>query len=198
MGAMAERGALQPVSLRFLDGDLERRYQLAAGAESIGGLRVITAASAVVWAAAAVLVPIGTRLPTETVLPIAGLMTLVSLVAFVLSGWANTLDRQHGLAAVLTAANEAVILALALLAGAFPGYGVAAIMLLYLFAFVSRTRFVFAAARSVVIAAAFLVAVLAYDGPESLALDGRRLATARKLARDALANEIAAIAAFCQ
>ena len=178
MGAMAERGALQPVSLRFLDGDLERRYQLAAGAESIGGLRVITAASAVVWAAAAVLVPIGTRLPTETVLPIAGLMTLVSLFAFVLSGWANTLDRQHGLAAVLTAANAAVILALALLAGAFPGYGVAAIMLLYLFAFVSRTRFVFAAARSVVIAAAFVVAVLAYDGPESLALDGLCFVTA--------------------
>jgi class 3 adenylate cyclase len=178
MGAMAERGALQPVSLRFLDGDLERRYQEAAGAESIGGLRVITAASAAVWAIAAVLVPIGTRLPAETVLPIAGLMTLVSLVAFVLSGWANTLDRQHGLAAVLTAANAAVILALALLAGAFPGYGVAAIMLLYLFAFVSRTRFVFAAARSVVIAAAFLVAVLAYDGPESLALDGLFFVTA--------------------
>ena len=150
MGAMAERGALQPVSLRFLDGELERRYQDAAGAESIGGLRVITAASAAVWAIAAVLVPIGTTLPAETVLPIAGLMTLVSLVAFVLSGWANTLDRQHGLAAVLTAANAAVILVLASLAGAFPGYGVAAIMLLYLFGFVSRTRFVFAAARSAV------------------------------------------------
>ena len=66
---------------------------------------------------------------------------------------------------------RAVILVLASLAGAFPGYGVAAIMLLYLFAFVSRTRFVFAAARSVVIAAAFLVAVVMYDGPESLALD---------------------------
>ena len=178
MGAMAERGALQSVSLRFLDGELERRYQDAAGAESIGGLRVITAVSAAVWAIAAVLVPIGTTLPAETVLPIAGLMTLVSLVAFVLSGWAKTLDRQHGLAAVLTAANAAVILALASLAGAFPGYGVAAIMLLYLFAFVSRTRFVFAAARSVVIAAAFLVAVLAYDGPESLALDGLFFVTA--------------------
>ena len=178
MGAMAERGALQPVSLRFLDGELERRYQDAAGAESIGGLRVITAASAAVWAVAAVLVPIGTTLPAETVLPIAGLMTLVSLVAFVLSGWAKTLDRQHGLAAVLTAANAAVILVLASLSGALPGYGVAAIMLLYLFGFVSRTRFVFAAARSAVIAAAFLIAVLRYDGPESLALDGLFFVTA--------------------
>ena len=160
MGALAERGALQPVSLRFLDGELERSYQHAAGAESIGGLRVITAASAAVWAVAAVLVPIGTTLPAETVLPIAGLMTLLSLVAFVLSGWAKTLDRQHGIAAVLTAANAAVILALASLGGALPGYGVAAIMLLYLFGFVSRTRFVFAAARSAVIAAAFLIAVL--------------------------------------
>ena len=57
MSALAERGALQPVSLRFLDGELERRFQLAAGAESLTGLRVTTAASAVIWAAAAVLVP---------------------------------------------------------------------------------------------------------------------------------------------
>jgi len=178
MGALAERGALQPLSLRFLDDELERNYQHAAGVESIGGLRVITAASGAVWAAAAVLVPIGTKLSAETVLPIAGLMTLVSLVAFVLAGWATTLDRQHGIAAVLTAANAAVILALASLGGALPGYGVAAIMLLYLFGFVSRTRFVFAAGRSVVIAAAFLVAVLNYDGPESLALDGLFFVTA--------------------
>jgi adenylate cyclase len=178
MGALAERGALQPASLRFLDGELERRYQRVAGAESIGGLRVITAASVAVWAAAAVLVPIGTGLPAATVLPIAGLMMLISLVAFVLSGWARTLDRQHAIASVLTAANAMVILALASLADALPGYGVAAILLLYLFAFVARTRFVFAAARSGVIAVAFLVAVLAYAGPGNLALDGLFLVTA--------------------
>jgi adenylate cyclase len=178
MGALAERGALQPVSLRFLDGELEERYQRAAGAESIGGLRVITAASVAVWAAAAVLVPIGTGLPAATVLPIAGLMMLISLVAFVLSGWARTLDRQHAIASVLTAANAMVILVLASLADALPGYGVAAILLLYVFAFVSRTRFVFAAARSGVIAVAFLVAVLAYAGPENLALDGLFFVTA--------------------
>jgi adenylate cyclase len=172
VGALAERGALQPLSLRFLDGELERSYQRAAGAESVGGLRVITAASGAVWAIAAVLVPIGTRLPAETVLPIAGFMTLVSLLAFVLAGWATTLDRQHGLAAMLTAANGAVILVLASLAGALPGYGVAALMLLYVFGFVSRTRFVFATARSLAMAAAFVVAALNYDGPDSLVLDG--------------------------
>jgi len=172
MSALAERGALQPVSLRFLDGELERRFQLAAGAESIGGLRATTGASAVIWAAAAVLVPIGTSLPAETVLPIAGFMVLLSLIAVVLSGWARTLDRQHGIAAVLTSANGAVILALALVAGELPGYGVAAIMLLYIFGFVARTRFVFAAGRSLVIAIAFTAAVVAYDGPDSLALDG--------------------------
>jgi class 3 adenylate cyclase len=172
MSALAERGALQPVSLRFLDGELERRYQLAAGAESIGGLRVITAASAVVWAAAAVLVPIGTSLPESTVLPIAGFMVLLSLLAFVLSSWAATLDRQHGIAAVLTAANAAVILVLALVGGVLPGYGVAAIMLLYIFGFVARTRFVFAAGRSLLIAIAFGMSVVVYDGPGSLALDG--------------------------
>jgi class 3 adenylate cyclase len=172
MSALAERGALQPVSLRFLDGELERRFQLAAGAESLTGLRVTTAASAVIWAAAAVLVPIGTSLPPGTVLPIAGFMVLLSLLAVVLSGWARTLDRQHGIAAVLTAANGAVILALALVADALPGYGVAAIMLLYIFGFVARTRFVFAAARSFVIAIAFTESVVVYDGPDSLALDG--------------------------
>jgi hypothetical protein len=42
---------------------------------------------------------------------------------------------------VLTAGNGLVILALASVGGVLPGYGVSAIMLLFAYGFVSRTRF---------------------------------------------------------
>jgi len=64
-----------------------------------------------------------------------------------------------------------VIIALAAIGGALPGYAVAAVTALFAWGFVSRTRFIFAALRTAVIALAFGVAVATYTGPVSLVLD---------------------------
>ncbi|MCZ7536086.1 MAG: adenylate/guanylate cyclase domain-containing protein [Acidimicrobiia bacterium] len=98
-------------------------------------------------------------------------MSALSVAIALLARWTTTLDRQHLLAALLTSANGVVILALATIGGALPGYGVAAATLLFARGFVSRTRFIFAALRTAVIGLAFGVAVATYSGPANLVLD---------------------------
>jgi len=165
------RGATDRLTLRFLDDELERRYQLQGGAESRNGYRLIALASAVIWAPAAFILPASTSLSPELAIPIGLAMSGLSAVFVLLARWATTLDRQHFLASVLTSLNGTLILGLAGLGGALPGYGVAAMLLLFSWGFVSRTRFIYAAARTAVIAVAFGFAVATYDGPANLALD---------------------------
>lgn len=172
LGVTPDRGAQHPVTLRFVDDGLEAGYQRAAGEESLGGFRVIAAASTVLWAVAAVLLPIATDLSPAVAVPVSIGMSSVSLAVFVSSRWAATLDRQHALASLLTSGNGIVILTLASVGDVLPGYGVAAVMLLFAWGFVSRTRLVFAALRTAVIAAAFIVAAMFYGGPGNLTLDG--------------------------
>lgn len=165
-------GTEHPVTLRFLDPRLERAYQHRAGAESLAGLRIITATSALMWFMSAFLIPMGTGMPVAVATPVSLLMSGVGAVAFVVAARAATLDRQHAIASVLTSANGLVLLWLASVGGALPGYGVSAIILLFAYGFVSRTRFVFAVLRSVVVTAGFLLAAMLYRGPESLLVDG--------------------------
>ena len=156
---MIDRGRLHPFTLRYLDEDLEKHFQESEGAGGKVGLRINSGASAVLWVLAAFLIPLGTSIPTQTSLSTAGLMALASAVCFAATPWAKTLNRQHGLVAVLTAGNGLVILALASAGGALRGYAVAAIMVLFSYAFFSRTRFVFAAMRTVIIAIGFVISV---------------------------------------
>ena len=58
-------GAVRPISLRFFDTALERRYQLASGAESLTGFRITTGAAAVLWLLAAIIIPTGTAISIE-------------------------------------------------------------------------------------------------------------------------------------
>jgi len=165
------RGATNRLTLRFLDDDLERRYQLQGGAESRNGYRMIAAASAVIWAPAAFILPMSTSLSPGLTIPLGLAMSGLSVVFVLLARWAVTLDRQHLLASVLTSLNGTLILALSGPGGALPGYGVAAMLLLFSWGFVSRTRFVYAAVRTAIITVAFGVAVATYQGPANLALD---------------------------
>jgi class 3 adenylate cyclase len=166
-----ERGAQRPLSLAFLDRELEQRYQAAAGQEGLGGFRMIALASAVLWAAAAFLLPAVTDLEPQMAIAVGLSMSVLGLVIALSSRWSLTLDRQHALAMLLTSANGVVILALALAAGVLPGYGVAAMMLLFAWGVVARTRFIYASIRTAVVGAAFMVAVAIYPGEEDLALD---------------------------
>jgi class 3 adenylate cyclase len=153
-------GALHPGSLRFLDRDLERRYQRQGGAESLAGFRIITATAAVAWLFATLVIPAGTPIGMELAMPVCSAMGLLNVAAFLSSDRAGTLDQQHTVASALTAVNGLVILLLSSAGGVLPGYAVSAIMLLFAFGFVSRTGFVFAAWRSAAVAAAFVVTVV--------------------------------------
>ena len=170
-GELNDRAAQHPLSFRFLDPEVERRYQLHAGIESHAGLRVITGASAILWLAAAFLVPIDTGISRDVATPIAMTMSAISALFFLGSSHAHTLDQQHAAATVLTAVNGLVILWLASAGGVLPGYGVSAVLLLFAYGFVSRTRFIYAALRSVVIGIGFAVAAVNYPGPGSLLID---------------------------
>ena len=167
MSGMADRGHLHPITLRFVDADLEARYQTEEGAAGLGGYRIITGATVVLWASAAVLFPLGTEFPAEPTRVFGTLMSFVGLVCFIFSRWTVTMNSQHLTASFLTAANGLVIILLASIGDVLGGYAVAGIMLLFAFGFVSRTRFVFAAARTLVIAVGFGVAIALYDGSSS-------------------------------
>jgi class 3 adenylate cyclase len=172
MSGRKETGHLHPVTLRFADSELEDAYQTEEGAAGLSGYRIITAATVVLWALAAVLFPLGTDFPADLTRVFGSLMSFVGLVCFLFSRWALTMNSQHLMASFLTSANGLVIILLASMGGVLGGYAVAGIMLLFAFGFVSRTRFVYAAARTVVIAIGFAVAVALYDGPGSLLIDG--------------------------
>jgi len=171
MGGITERGHLNALTLRFEDSELEAGYQIEEGASGLTGYRIITGATVVLWALAVVLFPLGTEFPPELTRVFGSLMSLVGLACFLFSRWAMTMNSQHLMASFLTSANGLVIILLATMGEVFEGYAVAGIMLLFAFGFVSRTRFVYAAARTVVIAIGFAVAVALYDGVGSLLID---------------------------
>lgn len=171
MAAMIDRGALQQFTLRFLDDDLEAAYQYEEGTLGLAGYRIITGATVLVWAGAAVLLPIGTSIETSLAVSVGIVMSFIGMLCLVASVWADTMNRQHALAAVLTSANGLVILALGASTEFINGYAIAAIMLLFLFGFVSRTRFVYAAGRTAMIAIGLGIVVATYGGDGSLVID---------------------------
>ena len=165
------RGALRPISLRFFEAAIERRYQVASGAESLTGFRITTGAAAVLWLLAAIIIPTGTIISIERALGVCFVVAALNWAAFILSDGFDTLDLQHGILALLTSVNGLVILMLASSGGVLPGYGVSALMLMFAFGFVSRTAFVFAALRSAVLVVGFTVAAVTYQGHGSLEVD---------------------------
>ena len=178
MSRFIERGRLDAFTLRFEDSSLEERFQQEEGELGLAGYRIITGATAILWALAAVLIPLGTEIPRSLSWRVGGTMALVGLAALAVSPWARTMNRQHGLASLLTSANGLVILVLAAAGGVVAGFAVSGIMLLYMFGFVSRTRFVYALGRTVVIAIGFGVVWASFEEPERLLMDAFFLAAA--------------------
>ncbi|MGH8958445.1 MAG: adenylate/guanylate cyclase domain-containing protein [Acidimicrobiia bacterium] len=171
MARLIDRGALDPLSLSFLDAGLERAYQREEGNAGLAGYRVITGATLVLWAIAAVLLPLGTEISPALSYTVGGLMALLGGICLAASRWTTTMNRQHFLASLLTTANGLVILLLADAGKVLEGYAVGAIMLVFVFGFVSRTRFIYAAIRTLVIAVGLGIAIAIYDGPGSLLID---------------------------
>ena len=173
-----ERGALRPVSLRFVDQAVERRYQAVSGAESLTGFLITTGAASVLWLLASIVLPTGTPIAMDRAVIVCFAVAFLNWAAFLGSNRLVTLDRQHAVLSFITSVNGIVVLWLASTGGILPGYGISAIMLLFAFGFVSRTGFVFAASRSAVVVGAFVVAALLYTGPGSLEVDALILGAA--------------------
>jgi class 3 adenylate cyclase len=171
MEGLATRGGQRPLTLSFVDDELERQYQLAAGRESLNGFRAIALASGIFWAPAAFLLPTVTDLEPAFAIGVGLAMSALGFVTGLAAPWARTLDRQHALATLLTGANGLVIVTLALIGAALPGYGFSALVVLFTWGFVSRTRFIYAVVRTAVLVGGFLVAVALYTGPANLILD---------------------------
>jgi adenylate cyclase len=169
-------GEMERISLRFRDSRLEERFQLTSGREGRNGYVFAAGTSAVLWPIAGWLLPQGTVLLTGLAGPVAVTMSLISVAFVAAARWALTMDRQHGLLSLLTSANGLVILGLAAVADFLPGYAVSAIMVLFAYGFVSRTRFIFAALRTAVIGAGFVYVVANYTGRANLGLDAFFLA----------------------
>jgi class 3 adenylate cyclase len=150
---------------------MERRYQREWGAKSQTGFRITTGVAAVMWLLAAVIIPTGTPIPLDRAFPVSSVMALLNWAAFMLSARTDTLDRQHWVISFLTSVNGLVILWLASTGSVLPGYGISALMLLFVFGFVARTGFIFAAWRSAVIVVGFVVAAILYPGPGNLLVD---------------------------
>lgn len=171
MAGMIDRGGLRAFGLRFDDAELESAFQEREGSLGLAGYRIITGATVVLWIIAIFVFPLGTDIAWSTSIMAGGLMAVVGAIAFMASRWAVTMNHQHALATVLTSANGLVLLMLAWAGDAVRGYAVAAILLLFMFGFVSRTRFVFALVRTSVIAVGVAAVVLAYQPRRDLAID---------------------------
>lgn len=141
MTAVLERGGLHPTTLRFLDEELESRYQEEEGRAGKTGYQIITSATVVLWLIGALIIPRATSGTYLLAFTVGGVMALAGGICLALSGWAVTMNRQHALAFVLTSANGLVLILLTVRINAIHGYAVGGIMLLFLFGFVARTRF---------------------------------------------------------
>ncbi|HUG47793.1 MAG TPA: hypothetical protein VMP67_05215 [Candidatus Limnocylindria bacterium] len=71
MQATGPEGQMHPLSLRFLDAQLESEYQREAGREGRAGFVVTAGSSAVLWAIAATLLTSGTGLSAEVAVPLS-------------------------------------------------------------------------------------------------------------------------------
>jgi hypothetical protein len=72
------RGDLRRGSLRFLDDTVERLYQRQEGAESRTGFRISTGTAAVLWLLAVVVIPSGTPIAPERVIPLCLAMAVLN------------------------------------------------------------------------------------------------------------------------
>lgn len=167
----AHRGLLHPYSLRYLDSELEQRYQLELGEKGRAGFQIAALASAILWAVAIPIVPTATRVPRDVALAAAGFMIAASLICFFFGRRETALDRQQFAVSWLTACNGTVIMVMAASSGEFEGYAVAAVLVLFTFGYVTGTRFIFAAMRTAVISLVFGVIVIVYEARRGLGVD---------------------------
>jgi class 3 adenylate cyclase len=159
---------IRPVTLRFTEPWLERQFQEVVGRDSVAAYRMACLFGVGLWVLGASLLTLVGRVDPVVAAVTAIVLGLLNLGAFLAAPRATTLDRQHGIATPLAAANAVGVLALAGAAGAVEAYAASALILVEVFWFVALTRFVFAAVRSAAVLAGFGVLVALHPDPASL------------------------------
>jgi adenylate cyclase len=175
---MPEPSARSRLTLRFLDGELERRFQLDAGAALAPHFRLALTNGAVLWIIAAFLLPVYARVsPVQSTVFAVG-MVIANLVSLVLSHRMSTLDGKQALGSAVNVLAGLAVLWLAADAGLIERYATPGLMLIGIYAFVLlRLRFVAAGATALVFLAGFVAVALAEPQPITLVVDGFLLAS---------------------
>ena len=175
---MPEPSARSRLTLRFIDGEVERRFQLDAGAALAPHFRFAVANGALLWVIAAVLLPIYSRVsPIQSTIVSVG-MVFANLACWFASRRAATLDEKQAMGTAVNVVAGLAVLWLAADADLIDRYAVSGPMLIAIYAFVLlRLRFVAAGAAAAVFLAGFVAVAMMHDRPVSLVIDGFLLAS---------------------
>ena len=130
---------LHPLTLRFVDAELERSYQHADLVEGVRRVRTASLTAVVVWLLIGLIAPPALGVDSARVWPISGVMIALLLSSAVLSRWATTQRRRDaiGLGQQLAACTAALVLVR--ITGTFATYAMPGVMLTAVFGF-SLTR----------------------------------------------------------
>lgn len=157
-------------TLRFVDPELERAYQVTAAA-SPAEFRLGPLIAALLWVVGGLLAPVVTGADPAPIYAISTGMVLVNLVSVALGSWATTLDRQQVIGVTQNLLAGVAVLAIAAVTSRFDQFAAPALMLISVFAFiVLRLQFALAS----LVAVAYVVAFVAFGsltGSATLVLD---------------------------
>ena len=122
-------------TLRFLDPDLERSYQVADQAEGVRRVRTASLVAVFVWLLVALIGPPAVGVSPGLTWLIAGAMTVILLASAGMSRWATTQRRRDVIAVGQQLAAGVAALLLTAVTGMFATYGMPATMLTAVFGF---------------------------------------------------------------
>jgi len=156
---------LSPLTLRFIDAELERAYQHTDLAEGVRRVRTASLSAVVVWVLVGLIAPPTLAVDAARVWPISAFMIALLLLSVVLSRWATTQRRRDaiGLGQQLAACTATLVLVRS--TGTFTTYAMPGVMLTAVFGF-SLTRHPFVG--SVVVGAAYCLLFLVFAQTASL------------------------------
>jgi class 3 adenylate cyclase len=161
--------ARDPLTLRFLDRDLERGFQAEMAAANGPQARLGAAIAIGLWLVAALIIPAVVDIDRVMVSLICGGMAAVNLAGVIASRWATKLDRQQVIGFALNGLAGLAVLALIEASGTTERYAAPALLLIAIFAFVViRLRFVFALVAAGTYLVGYVVVLLNAPGRGTL------------------------------
>jgi class 3 adenylate cyclase len=158
------RDRREPLTLRFVDRELEQAYQHDDAEDGIRSVRTASLVAIGNWIVVAVLAPLTLGIAAGPTWLICGAMVIVSLGAAAMSRWATTQGRREAIGLGQQLVAGTAVLVLTAVTGTFAGYAMPGIMLTAVFGFaITRHAFVGAVGVGIAYVALFLAFGLALD-----------------------------------